>query len=141
MSKATEAKESKEIFAVYKQNVNRYFDEVEKNVAQYLQAVTNLQQEYATACKNTVETAISVQQEFASKSGLYSNVPSAYLKMINDATEEIVKTGSVQNKAALAAIDAFRQNVKTFNDNAKAFSEMNANILQSWFSTWTPTRN
>ncbi len=138
MSKATE---SKEIFAVYKQNVNRYFDEVEKNVAQYLQAVTNLQQECATACKNTIETAITVQQEFASKSGLYSNVPAAYLKMINDTTEEIVKTGSVQSKAALAAIDTVRQNVKTFNDNAKAFSEMNANVLQSWFSTWTPIRN
>lgn len=138
MSKATE---NKEIFAVYKQNVGRYFDEVEKNVAQYLQAVTNLQQECATACKNTIETAISVQQEFASKSGLYSNVPAAYLKMINDATEEIVKTGSVQSKATLAAIDAFRQNVRTFNDNTKAFSEMNANILHSWFSTWTPTRN
>ena len=41
MSKSTE---TKEIFAVYKQNVNRYFDETEKNVAQYLQAVTNLQQ-------------------------------------------------------------------------------------------------
>ncbi len=138
MSKATE---SKEIFAVYKQNVNRYFDEVEKNVAQYLQAVTNLQQECATACKNSIETAISVQQEYAAKSGLYSNVPAAYLKMVNDATEEILKTGSVQSKAALAGIDAIRQNIKTFNDNAKAFSEMNANVLQSWFSTWTPARN
>jgi hypothetical protein len=138
MSKATE---SKEIFAVYKQNVNLYFDEVEKNTAQYLQAITNLQQECATACKNTIETTISVQQELASKSGLYSNVPAAYLKMVNDATEEILKTGSVQNKAALAAIDAIRQNVKTFNDNAKAFSEMNGNVLQSWFSTWTPIRN
>jgi len=138
MSKGTE---SKEIFAVYKQNVNRYFDEVEKNVAQYLQAITNLQQECATACKNTLETAISVQQEFTAKSGLYSNVPAAYLKIINDATEEIVKAGSVQSKTAIAAIDALRQNIKTFNDNTKAFSEMNANVLQSWFSTWTPARN
>jgi len=138
MSKATE---SKEIFAVYKQNVSRYFDEVEKNAAQYLQAITNLQQECATACKNTIETTISAQQELASKSGVYSNVPAAYLKMANDATEEILKIESVQNKAALAAIDAIRQNVKTFNDNAKAFSEMNGNVLQSWFSTWTPIKN
>ncbi|VVC05505.1 Uncharacterised protein [uncultured archaeon] len=138
MSKAIE---SKEIFAVYKQNVTRYFDEVEKNTAQYLQAITNLQQECATACKNTLDAAISTQQEFASKSGLYSNLPAAYHKMVNDATEEILKTGSVQNKTVLAAIDAIRQNVKTFNDNAKAFSEMNANVLQSWFSTWTPIRN
>lgn len=138
MSKTTE---TKEIFAVYKQNVNRCFDEAEKNVAQCLQAVTNLQQEYATACKNTIENAISMQQEYASRTGLSTNVPSAYFKIVNDATEEIVKTGSVQSKAVLATIDAVRQNVKTFNDNTKSFSDMNANILQSWFSAWTPTRN
>jgi len=135
MSKATE---TKEIFAAYKQNVNRYFDEMEKNTAQYLQALTNLQQEYATACKNTIETAISAQQELASKTGVNSNIPAAYLKMLNDATEEILKTGSVQNKTILAAIDALRQNIKTYNENAKAFSEMNGNVLQSWFTTWTP---
>ncbi|MDE1762860.1 MAG: hypothetical protein KGH88_01265 [Thaumarchaeota archaeon] len=138
MSKATE---TKEIFSVCKQNVSRYFDETEKNVAQYLQAVTNLQQEYATACKNTIENAISMQQEYASRTGLSTNVPSAYLKAVNDATEEIVKTSSVQSKAVLAAIDATRQNVKTFNDNTRAFSDMNANILQSWFSAWIPARN
>lgn len=138
MSKSTE---TKEIFAVYKQNVNRYFDETEKNVAQYLQAVTNLQQEYATACKNTIDNAIAMNQEYATRTGLATNVPSSYLKVVNDTTEEIVKTSSVQSKAVLAAIDAVRQNVKTFNDNTKAFSDMNANVLQSWFSAWTPTRN
>lgn len=138
MSKATE---SKEIFSVCKQNIHRYFDETEKNVAQYLQAVTNLQQECAAAFKNTIENTISIQQEYIARTGLSSNVPSAYLKAVNDATEEMVKTSSVQSKAVLAAIDAARQNVKTFNENAKAFSDMNANVLQSWFSAWTPVRN
>lgn len=138
MSKTTE---TKEIFAVYKQNVNRYFDEAEKNAAQYLQAVTNFQQECATACKNTIDNVISAQQEYATKSGLSTNVPASYIKMINDSTEEIAKTNSVQSKAVLAAIDAMRQNVKTFNDNTRAFSEMNTNLLQSWFSAWTPIRN
>lgn len=138
MSKAAE---TKEIYSVCKQNIGRYFDEAEKNVAQYLQAVTNLQQECATACKNTIENTISAQQEYATRTGLSTNVPSSYFKAVNDATEEIVKTTSVQSKAVLAAIDAVRQNVKTFNENTKAFSDMNANILQSWFSAWTPVRN
>ncbi len=138
MSKTTE---TKEIYSVCKQNVNRCFDEAEKNVAQYLQAVTNLQQEFATACKNTIENTITMQQEYTSRTGLSTNLPAAYLKAVNDAAEEIVKTSSVQNKAILAAIDATRQNVKTFNDNTRAFSDMHANILQTWFSAWTPTRN
>ena len=61
--------------------------------------------------------------------------------MINDATEEAIKMRVVQNKVVLAAIDTTRQNVKTFNDNAKAFAELNNNILQSWISAFTPTRN
>ena len=38
--------ETKEAYAIYKQNVNRYFEEAEKNVTQYIQAVSNLQQEF-----------------------------------------------------------------------------------------------
>ncbi|MBI3842258.1 MAG: hypothetical protein HY295_03815 [Thaumarchaeota archaeon] len=140
MSKTT-AQESKEIYAVAKQNVEKYFDEVEKTVPQYLQSITNLQQEYISAWKNAVESAISLQQEFVNKSGISTNVPSAVLKMINDTTEEAIKLRTVQNKVVLAAIDTTRQNVKTFNDNAKAFAELNNNIAQSWISAFTPTRN
>lgn len=140
MSKTT-AQESKEIYAVAKQNVEKYFDEVEKTVPQYLQSITNLQQEYTSAWKNAIESAISLQQEFVNKSGISTNVPSVVLKMINDTTEEAIKLRAVQNKIILAAIDTTRQNVKTFNDNAKAFAELNNNILQSWISAFTPTRN
>ncbi|TLX95758.1 MAG: hypothetical protein E6K91_02165 [Thaumarchaeota archaeon] len=139
MSKTTP--ETKEIFAVYKQNIGKFFDDIEKSLPQYLQSITNLQQEYTAAWKNAFDSAISIQQEYATKSGLSTNVPSVYIKMINDATEEIIKARSVQNKIALATIDVARQNVKSFNDSAKAFSELNQNMLQSWISAWTPTRN
>jgi hypothetical protein len=146
MSKSTtEQKEfridSKEAYAVYKQNTNRYFEEAEKNVTQYIQAMSNLQQDFTIAYKNAVDRAIEFQQEAAIKSGFNANLPSTYLKVINDATEEIVKTSSVQNKAVLAAMEAARQNIKTFNDNLKAFTTMDASILQSWFSAWNPSKN
>jgi len=133
--------EAKEIFAVYKQNVDKFFDDVEKALPQYLQSITNLQQEYIEAWKNAFNSAISIQQEYATKSGLNTNVPAAYIKLINDGTEEIIKARSVQNKIALASIDVARQNIKSFNDNAKAFTDLNQNMLQSWISAWTPSRN
>jgi len=133
--------ETKEIFVVYKQNIDKFFDDVEKSLPQYLQSITNLQQEYTEAWKNAFDSAVSLQQEYATKSGLNTNVPSAYIKMVNDATEEIIKARSVQNKIALATIDVARQNLKSFNDSTKAFSELNQNMLQSWISAWTPTRN
>ncbi len=135
------APEAKEIFVVYKQNVDKFFDDVEKALPQYLQSITNLQQEYIEAWKNAFNSAISIQQEYATKSGLNTNVPAAYIKLINDGTEEIIKARSVQNKIALASIDVARQNIKSFNDNAKAFADLNQNMLQSWISAWTPSRN
>ncbi len=139
MSKATQ--ETKEIYEVYKQNVNKFFDEMEKAAPQYLQSITNLQQECTAACKNAVESAISIQQEFANKIGLNTNVPAAMTKTVSDVTEEIIKTRAIQNKVLLAAIDATKQNIKTFNDNAKAFVGLNQNLAQFWISAFTPTRN
>lgn len=140
MSKTT-AQESKEIYTVFKQNIDKYFDEVEKTTPQYLQSITNLQQEYTAAWKNAIESVISLQQEFVTKAGINTNIPAVVVKLINDTTEEMIKARTVQNKVVLAAIDTTKQNVKTFNDNAKAFAELNENILQSWISACTPTRN
>ena len=139
MSKTTQ--ETKEIFTVYKQNVEKYFSEVEKTAPQYLQSITNLQQEYTAAWKNAIESVISLQQEFATKVGINTNVPAAVVKLVNDATEELIKAKEVQNKLVLASIDAVQQNVKTFNDNAKTFATLNESIVQSWISACTPTRN
>ena len=142
---STEAKTSstnaKDIYAVYQQNVDKFLDAVKQSVPRYHQSVTNAQQEYVEACENVVNSTITLQKEFVRKAGIATNVPDAALKVINDATEEAVKATSVQNQIALAAIDATQQNIKTFNDNAKAFADLNKNILQSWISAFTPSKN
>ena len=139
MSKTTQ--ETKEIYATYKQNVEKFFEDIEKTAPQYLQSITNLQQEYTSAWKNVIESAISLQQEFTTKAGINTNVPAAVIKAVNDVTEEVIKARSVQNKVILAAIDATKQNIKTFNENAKAFAGLNENLFQFWISALTPTRN
>ncbi len=138
MSKETTPKD---IFGVYQHNVDRYLDSIKQSVPRYHQSVTNAQQEYLQACENMFNSAITMQKEFAKKAGVTTNVPEAALKVIHDTTEEIVKATGIQNQIGLAAIDATQQNIKTFNDNAKAFADLNRNILQSWISAFTPTRN
>ncbi len=141
LSERTNKPEAREIYAVYRQNVSRYFDEAEKNATQCMEAVSQLQQEFIVACKNAIDNTIAFQQEMVTKSGLGTNLPQSYLKSINDATDEFVKTSSLQNKAVITAIDAARQNVKTVHDNLKAFTTMDSSIIQSWFSAWKPARN
>ena len=131
----------KDIYGVCQQNVDKLFNGIKQQVPSYHQSVTNVQQEYLDACENVINSSIALQKEFARKAGITTNVPEATLKIIRDTTEEIVKVTSIQNKITLAAIDATQQNIKTFNDNAKAFGDLNKNILQSWISAVTPRNN
>jgi len=130
----------KDAFSVYQQNVDKLFTSIKQSVPQYHQSITNVQQEYLQAFENMVDSSITIQKEFAKKSGVTANIPEAALKAFRDTTEEFVKAASIQNQVALATIDATQQNIKTFNDNAKSFADLNKNIMQSWISAFT-TRN
>ncbi len=141
MSNTAQSTSQKDIFAVYQQNVDKYFSGIKQSVPRYHQSVTNVQQEYLDAVENVFNSTIALQKDFASKSGITTNVPSAALKVIRDTTEEIVKAYDVQNKVTLAAIDSAQQNIKTFNENAKSFADLNKNLVQSWISTFTQKSN
>ena len=131
----------KDIFSVYQQNVDKFFNGIRTSVPQYHQAITNVQQEFIQAYANIADSAVSLQKEYAKKAGIATNIPEATIKVIQDTTEEIVKATSIQNQVTLATIDAAQQNIKTFNDNANSFAELNRNILQSWISVFSTKTN
>ena len=141
MSKNETTGNSKDVFSVYQENVDKMFTGIKQSVPQYHQSVTNVQQEYLQAFENVVDSTITLQKEYVKKAGIATNIPEATLKMIHDTTEECVKATSIQNQIALATIDATQQNIKTFNDNAKSFVDLNRNILQSWISAFTTKNN
>jgi hypothetical protein len=141
MSTTEKTINAKDVYGVSQQNVDKYFTGIKQQVPRYHQSVTNAQQEYLDACENIINSTITLQKEFARKAGITTNVPEAALKAIRDTTEEIVKASTIQNQIALATIDATQQNIKTFNDNAKAFADLNKNILQSWISAFTQRNN
>ena len=141
MSKNETTGNSKDVFSVYQENVDKMFSGIKQSVPQYHQSVTNVQQEYLQAFENVVDSTITLQKEYVKKAGIATNIPEATLKMIHDTTEECVKATSIQNQIALATIDATQQNIKTFNDNAKSFADLNRNILQSWISAFTNKNN
>ena len=140
-NETTTTRNPKDVFSVYQQNVDKLFNGIRQSVPQYHQSITNVQQEYLQAYENIVDSTITLQKEYAKKAGIATNIPEATLKVIRDTTEEFVKSASIQNQVALATIDATQQNIKTFNDNAKSFADLNRNILQSWISAFTTKNN
>ena len=137
----TDSTSSKDVFSTWKQTSDKYMDAVEKVIPSYHQSVTSLQQEYIQACENAIDSTIEFQRKFANKTGINTNVPEATLKAVRDTNEQVIKSFDVQSKMALAAVDAARQNVQTFANNAKAFADLNNNVMQSWTSAFTQLRN
>ena len=133
--------QSNDVFAIYKQNVQKCFDGITKNTPQYFQATTHFQDECMKSAKKSFDAAITMQQEFAQKSGISTNIPDAAKSAIVDSNKQIIQASSTQNQIAKTVMDATTQNVKAFNDNVNAFTDLNKNIIQSWITTCTPTRN
>lgn len=133
----TQANQAENVYSTYKQNVQKYFENVSKIVPQYFQSVTQLQQECSKSCEKTIDASISIQQEVAKKNGFSTEIPDAMKTTFVDISKQIVQASSVQNQIAKTTIDATVQNIKTFNDNINAFADLNKNIIQSWITPFT----
>ena len=127
-----------DVFATVEEPVQEQVKTVEQSFPNYQTSVTSLQQEYTEAFQNIVDSTITLQREFANKTGINTALPEATESAVNKTNEQISKVQDVQNKVALATIDVTRQNIKTFNENAKAFADLNKSVMQSWITAFTP---
>lgn len=125
----------KDIFAVYHENIDNFYSNIEKSIPVFHQAATNLVQEYIQAWNNIATSFVDIQREFTTKAGIKSNLPIAISKLAKDSNDEINKIVSINNKISVASIDAAKQNVRTWNENYSSFAELNKNIIDSCVST------
>lgn len=141
MNETNQSKNAKDVFSVYKSNTDKIFNAVRQSVPQYHQAITNVQQECLQAYENAANSAITFQKDIAKKSGVATSIPEATIRIMDETTEEIAKASSINNQVILATLDAAQQNVKTFSDNAKSFTNLSRDILQSWISAFAIRTN
>ena len=127
-----------DVFSAVEETVEKQIQATEKSFPNYQTSVTSLQQEYIEAFQNIVDSTIALQREFANKTGINTALPEATESVVNKTNEQISKVQDVQNKVSLATIDATRQNIKIFNENAKAFADLNKSVMQSWITAFTP---
>ncbi|MEE8384148.1 MAG: hypothetical protein V3R39_04320 [Nitrosopumilus sp.] len=125
------------VYSMYTQNVQKYFENISKITPQYFQSITQLQEECMKTCEKTINAAVSVQQEFAKKSGFSTEIPDDARTAIVDTNKQIVKASTLGNQLTTTTIDATVQNIKTFSENINAFVELNRNIIQSWVTPFT----
>ncbi len=66
-----------DVYSSYQQNVQKYFENISKITPQYFQSITHLQEECMKECEKTINASGFVQQEFAKKTGISTEIPSA----------------------------------------------------------------
>ncbi len=123
------SQESKDLFGVSKKNVERFFNEVEKSAPKYHQSVAKLQQDYIDAWKTVINSAISLEQEYATNAGYKMQVPDSVLKTIREITDISLQAYAQQNKINADTTEATKQAFKTFNQNTKSFATLNKEIM------------
>jgi hypothetical protein len=126
-----------DVYSMYKQNVQKYFESISKITPQYFQAITHLQEECLKACEKTINASVSVHQEFARKTGISTDIPSSAKTAIIDTNKQIVQATTVQNQFVKTTIDTAVQNIQAYNENVNAFADLNKNIVQSWTNPFT----
>jgi len=129
--------QSSDVYTMYKQNVQKYFENISKITPQYFQSITHLQEECMKACEKTINASVAMTQEFAKKTGITTEIPNAAKTAIVDTNKQIVQASTVQNQFIKTSIDTTVQNIKTFNDNVNSFADLNKNIIQSWVNPFT----
>jgi len=135
-SKSTQTPAS-DVYSLYTQNVQKHFENISKLTPQYFQSATELQNECIKTCEKTINASISMQQEFAKKSGISTEIPDSAKTAIVDTNKQIVQASTVNNQLVKTTVNATVQNIRTYGDNVNAFVELNKNIIQSWITPFT----
>ncbi|BDQ30903.1 hypothetical protein NZNM25_12730 [Nitrosopumilus zosterae] len=125
-------------FEVFDKINQRYFSEIEHSVPHFQQTLFDLQNECYKLWKNTINANVQLQKELLGKSGFNFVLPKITQKIIDNVGAEIVKYRLACIKIAITTIESGTKNVKTWNDSANTFLDLNRKIIHSWFLPFMP---
>ena len=129
MSKSVSENPS-DFYGLWRGYTESVISNIERAIPLYHQSITNYLQESAELWKNLACSTLDLQKGFVKKTGLKTNMPESAIKIVNDLTKESTKAIDIQNKIAIASIDASKESLSTLNANAGEFSSINNEILE-----------
>jgi hypothetical protein len=125
-------------FTIIEHINKKYFTEIEGSVLHFQQTLFDLQNECYKLWKNVVNTNVSLQKEFAEKSGYNFILPKTAQNILMNVGDEITKYRLTTNKIAITTIESGKKNVKAWNDNTNTIVDLNKKIMQYWLTSFMP---
>ena len=127
-----------DIFTECMNNVEKFFDEVNKTTPVYHQTATDVQQRYLQAWKNVIRESITIEKEFAVKSGVIFDTNENSGKAIQNMTEYAITSYQHQNKLAMNTAETSQKMFDMFNENTKVFAALNKDMIEFMSSVMKP---
>lgn len=124
-----------DVYGICKQNVEKYFESLEKTIPQFCDSIADIQGELLKGYKNIIKSSISLQQELAKETGTNTELSESARNSIVDINKQLIKVNSTHDQMLQTTNDMINQNIRTWNDNANAFTDLSRNIMQYWLST------
>jgi hypothetical protein len=154
ISAATTGFDLAQLFDIADENLTRFVNEFSKAQPQYAQAVSNLQQEYIDAAKDSIKIGTSVQKQFINSSSssitkdsnaANPTTASPFVQQLvnqsNDFTNNMVRITEINSQFVINALNAIKENLKNNRELAKATTEYGSNIANAWTSTLSSLQN
>jgi len=126
----------KNFFTISKKNNARFFNETRKISPKYHQSIVHLQQDYIDAWKTVINTAISLEQEYATNAGFLTNVSETTLQTIRDMVELSNQAYLQQNKLTFDTVKTTKDAFSIFNETTKSFALLNEEIIRYLMSIY-----
>ncbi|MGI9566975.1 MAG: hypothetical protein ACR2LL_08190 [Nitrosopumilus sp.] len=133
MSESTDS--SLDFFAECKKNTEKFFNEIDKSTPVYHQIATDIQKNYLDAWKKVMDSSISLQQEFAAKTGQNISMSEDMKNTIQNMIENSITAYQNQNKIAIDSAEASKKVFDVIGENTKIFGSLNKNIMEFMEST------
>jgi hypothetical protein len=139
--------DSSEIFDAYKQGVLKVTEELSKFQPQYVQMISNLQEEYIQLTKEFVNKVFAAQRNWAGSNvtststtfptSTYAQYVERFRRQSNEITAQALNVFDTSNQLAINAINVARENVKLYGKAIDAIMEFNNNLANAWSSFFT----
>jgi galactokinase/mevalonate kinase-like predicted kinase len=124
---------SNNVFDTVKENFVRAVDEMAKVQPQYAQAFSNLQLDYIQTAKNVIQNTISAQRQLVENLNIIpvsTPYTEQFTRQSNEITNNALRAVDINNKLAINAVDAARENLKIYNRTVDAVTEFGTNIAK-----------
>jgi hypothetical protein len=141
------AQDSSEIFDTYKQGVLKVTEELSKFQPQYVQMISNLQQEYIQLTKEFVNKVFAAQRNWAGTNvtststtfptSTYAPYVEQFRIRSNEITAQALSVFHTSNQLAINVLNAARENMKLYGRAIDAMMEFNNNVANAWSSFFT----